>query len=218
MIGHHSEDWHDPDYDDGGSVNYTEEKKHTKLIALVLLGIALVVVLVALLRLGFRDESVPTGYQQAMSNKPPAGTDAQAVKQITDLKAYNISLQQSVTDLTTQRDQAQADATKAEGNAAEIQSQLDSLTTDHKTLQAQYDDLYAVYQDSPKYDQQLKKEQGFHISLGGMLTVPTEDWKSPTPSLLITGGVAPWNVIVGVGYNLKASSPEVSFGFTWRIL
>ena len=147
-----------------------------RVVIVMLLGVVItlggVIVLAKDDKGGANGSGVPEPYHHAMTTPAETLTDPQLVKANNDLKAYNVSLQQSVADLTTQRNLAQADATKAQGEATNLQAQLDELTADKTTLQGQYDDLFARYDDGPKYDLQLKRERFIWlVLLGGLVTL-----------------------------------------------
>lgn len=156
-------------------------------------------------------------YRNAMCTPAETQSDPQLVKQVNDLKAYNVSLQQSVADLTAQRDQAQKDASIAEGEKAATQSKLDQTTADLQTLQAQYDDVYDKYTMSGEYDKLLKREQGYHLSFGAAVQCDTE-FGEIVPSALVAIGKKPWEVVAGVGYSMDTSLPVITIGFLWRLL
>lgn len=196
--------------------------KMRRVVIVMLLGVVItlggVIVLARDDKEGANGSGVPEPYHHAMTTPAETLTDPQLVKTNNDLKAYNVSLQQSVADLTTQRNLAQADATKAQGEATNLQAQLDELTADKTTLQGQYDDLFARYDDGPKYDLQLKRERGWHLNFGGMVEVPIDDPLHVTPTLLIQIQRSKWSGIVGVGYGLGDNATSVSIGVTYRIL
>lgn len=183
----------------------------TSLLILVLIALAFV------LRYGSATQPATQPYRNAMSTPAETQSDPQLVKQVNDLKAYNVSLQQSVADLTAQRDQAQKDASIAEGDKAETQSKLDQTTADLQTLQAQYDDVYDKYTMSGEYDKLLKREQGYHLSFGAAVQCDTE-FGEIVPSALVAIGKKPWEVLAGVGYSMDTSLPVITVGFLWRML
>jgi len=196
---------------------YRKDRNMRRYGMVIVLLVFVLCVLVFVLRYGSATQPTTTQpYRNAMSTPAETQSDPQLVKQVNDLKAYNVSLQQSVADLTAQRDQAQKDASIAEGDKAATQSILDQTTADLQTLQAQYDDVYDKYTMSGEYDKLLQREQGYHLSFGAAVQSDT-DFGEIVPSALVAIGKAPWEVLAGVGYSMDTSLPVITIGFLWRL-
>jgi len=141
--------------------------------------------------------------------------DKQLVAENTRLAQSNQKLTQDLADVTKEKEVAMADKVQLNQEKLQLAKDKQDVALENEQLEKSNKDMQKELDSRPRYQKLYDKETGWHISLGGLATMPIDDpLGGITFSALLSVGPPSWQVLTGVGYNMQAGM-SVSVGFLY---